>query len=57
MPFYYKVETMPSGSATLTSWLNTQGASGWQLVQVIPMSPVNANGMGSVMCYFVSGSA
>jgi hypothetical protein len=36
MPFVYKVETMPSGSATLTSWLNTQGAAKWELIQVIP---------------------
>jgi len=57
MPFVYKVETMPSGSAVLTSWLNTQGALNWELVQVIPMSPVNSNGNGSVLCYFKSGSA
>jgi hypothetical protein len=57
MPFVYKVETMPSGSATFTSWLNTQGAANWELVQVIPMSPVNESGNGSVLCYFKSGSA
>lgn len=56
MPFSYKVELMPSGSATFTSWLNTQGASGWQLVQVLPMSPVNETGSGTVLCYFISGS-
>jgi len=56
MPFVYKVETMPSGSATFTSWLNTQGAANWELVQVVPMSPVTENG-GSVLCYFKSGSA
>lgn len=57
MPFVYKVETMPSGSAVFTSWLNTQGASNWELVQVIPMSPVTEAGHGSVLCYFKSGSA
>jgi hypothetical protein len=57
MPFVYKVETMPSGSATFTSWLNTQGAANWELVQVIPMSPINETGNGSVLCYFKSGSA
>jgi len=56
MPFVYKVETMPSGSNNV-SWLNTQGSSGWQLVQVVPMAPVNENGAGSVLCYFISGSA
>lgn len=56
MPFYYKVETMPSSSAIFTSWLNTQGSSGWQLVQVVPMSPVTETGNGSVLCYFISGS-
>lgn len=56
MPFYYKVETMPSSSAVFTSWLNTQGSSGWQLVQVVPMSPVTETGNGSVLCYFISGS-
>jgi hypothetical protein len=56
MPFSYKIEVMPSGSATLTSWLNTQGTSGWQLVQVIPMTNLNASGSGQIMCYFISGS-
>lgn len=56
MAFSYKVEVMPSASATFTSWLNTQGASGWQLVQVVPMSPVTETGNGSVLCYFISGS-
>jgi hypothetical protein len=54
--FWYKVETMPSGSAVDTSWLNTQGTSKWQLVQVVPMSNISENGRGSVLCYFISGS-
>ena len=54
--FWYKVEMMPSGSANFTSWLDTQGASKWQLVQVVPMSPVTETGDGSVLCYFISGS-
>ena len=57
MPFVYKVEVMPSGSANFTSWLNTQGAANWELIQVVPMSPVVENGAGSVLCYFKSGSA
>lgn len=57
MPFVYKVETMPSASAANTAWLNTQGASNWELIQVIPMSPVTETGAGSVLCYFKSGSA
>jgi hypothetical protein len=61
--FWYKVEVMPSGSANLTSWLDTQGASKWQLVQVIPTSTVITSGSGTstvtsgqVLCYFISGS-
>ena len=61
--FWYKVEVMPSGSANLTSWLDTQGASKWQLVQVIPTSAVITSGSGTstratgeVLCYFISGS-
>lgn len=57
MPYVYKVETMPSGSAILTSWLNEQGAENWELVQAIPMSPINDSGNGSVLFYFKSGSA
>ena len=57
MPFLYKVETMPSGSAVDTTWLNVQGTAGWELVQVVPMSTVNERGNGSVLCYFKSGSA
>lgn len=57
--FWYKVELMPSGAANLTSWLDTQGAGKWQLVQVVPTSPVIASGSvatGQVLCYFISGS-
>ena len=57
MPFVYKVEVMPSGSANFTTWLNTQGAANWELIQVVPMSPVTETGNGSVLCYFKSGSA
>lgn len=63
MPFNYKVEVMPSASANLTSWLDTQGANKWQLVQVVPLSNINASGSGAetvargqVLCYFISGS-
>ncbi len=56
MPFLYKVEVMPSGSAVDTSWLNSLGTVGWQLLQVVPMSPVTETGDGSVLCYFISGS-
>lgn len=56
MPFNYKVEVMPSGSAIDTSWLDTQGTNRWQLVQVVPLSAVNESGRGSVLCYFISGS-
>ena len=64
MPFNYKVEVMPSGSANLTSWLDTYGASKWQLVQVVPLTPVVSvsgsstatNVKGEVLCYFMSGS-
>lgn len=55
MPFVYKVEIMPSGSATLTSWLNEQGAANWELIQVVPLSPITEN-QGKVLCYFMSGS-
>ena len=61
--FWYKVEVMPSGSANLTSWLDTYGASKWQLVQVVPISNVTTSGSGTttttsgqVLCYFMSGS-
>ena len=62
--FWYKVEVMPSGSANVTSWLDTQGASKWQLVDVVPLTPiVSTSGSatatvtkGEVLCYFISGS-
>jgi hypothetical protein len=61
--FWYKVEAMPSASAGLTSWLDTQGVSKWQLIQVIPTTPVMTSGSGpntvatgQVLCYFISGS-
>jgi hypothetical protein len=66
MPFKYYVTEMPSGSNNRT-WLDLVGSNAsqsvtgapsgsWQLVNVVPMSPLNANGGGSVMCYFISGS-
>lgn len=61
------VAVMPSGSAVDTTWLDWIGAGvsqsitgapsgSWQLLQVVPMSPVKENGQGSIMCYFISGS-
>ena len=55
MPYVYKVEIMPSGSATLTSWLDALGAQNWELIQVVPLSPITEN-QGKVLCYFMSGS-
>jgi|NOAtaT_7_FD_contig_21_12804992_length_376_multi_3_in_0_out_0_2 hypothetical protein len=66
MPFQYYVAQMPSGSMNRT-WLNNVGSNvshsftgaptgSWNLVNVIPMSPINGEGGGTVMCYFVSGS-
>jgi hypothetical protein len=65
MAFQYYVALMPSASATNVTWLNTLGSKttasylggAWQLVNVVPVSPVNSNGEGNVMCYFISGSA
>ena len=62
--FWCKVEVMPSASANLTSWLDAYGANKWQLVQVVPLTPIvsvsgsstNTNVKGEVLCYFVSGS-
>jgi len=62
--FYYKVEVMPSGSANVTSWLNGYGADKWQLIQVVPLTPIVSvsgsstatNVKGEVLCYFMSGS-
>lgn len=68
MPFKHYVATMPTSSIN-TTWLDlvgsntsaSQSAAGipvgsWNLVEVIPMGPLNSNGGGTVMCYFVSGS-
>lgn len=66
MPFKYYVAEMPSGS-TNTMWLNQVGSNvshsltgapsgSWQLVNTIPMGPLNKDGGGAVMCYFISGS-
>lgn len=60
------VAAMPSSSKN-SDWLTWVGSNvsqsitgapsgSWQLVQVIPMSPLNENGTGRVMCYFISGS-
>jgi hypothetical protein len=64
MPFNYKVEVMPSGSANVTSWLDSLGANRWQLVQVVPLTPILSTSgsatatatTGQVLCYFISGS-
>lgn len=61
------IATMPSGSAMDKNWLDYIGSNvshsitgapsgSWQLLQVIPMSPINGNGNGAVLCYFISGS-
>lgn len=61
------VAVMPSGSAVDNAWLDYIGSNvshsytgapsgSWQLVQVVPMSPVTAGGNGTIMCYFISGS-
>ena len=66
MPFKYYVTEMPSGSNNKT-WLDAVGSNvsqsytgapsgSWQLVNVVQMSPLNALGGGSVMCYFISSS-
>jgi hypothetical protein len=67
MPWKNFIATMPSGSAVDTTWLDAVGSNvshsytgapsgSWQLLQVVPMSPVTENGDGSIMCYFISGS-
>jgi hypothetical protein len=67
MPWKYFIATMPSGSATNRTWLDAVGSNvsqsytgapsgSWQLLQIVPMSPILENGNGSVMCYFISGS-
>lgn len=66
MPFKYYIAQMPSGS-TNKLWLDAVGSNisqsftgapsgSWNLVNVVPMSPLNQDGGGTVMCYFVSGS-
>lgn len=67
MAWKHFIATMPSGSAMDKTWLDYVGSNvshsitgapsgSWQLIQVIPMSPVNSNGAGSILCYFISGS-
>jgi hypothetical protein len=67
MPWKHFIATMPSSSAINTMWLDAIGSNvsqsytgapsgSWNLLQVVPMSAVNANGNGSVLCYFISGS-
>lgn len=66
MAWKHYVATMPTSSNN-TTWLDLVGSNAsqsitgapsgsWQLTQVIPMSPLNSIGGGSVMCYFISGS-
>lgn len=66
MPFKYYIAEMPSGSMNKI-WLDSVGSNvshsytgapsgSWNLVNVVPMSPLNSSSGGSVMCYFVSGS-
>lgn len=66
MPFKYYIAAMPSSSMNKT-WLDQVGSNvshsitgapsgSWNLVNVIPMVPVNETGGGAVMCYFISGS-
>jgi hypothetical protein len=67
MPWKSFIAVMPSGSATDKTWLDAVGSNisqsytgapsgSWQLVQIVPMSPVSEDGRGSLMCYFISGS-
>lgn len=67
MPWKYFITTMPSGSAVDRTWLDAVGSNvsqsytgapsgSWQLLQVVPMSPITGTGNGSIMCYFISGS-
>lgn len=62
------IALMPSGSATDTTWLDYIGSNvshsitgapsgSWQLLQVIPVTAVQGDGGGNIMCYFISGSA
>lgn len=61
------VAVMPSGSAINTTWLDWIGSGvsqsitgapsgSWQLLQVVPMSPITERGNGALLCYFISGS-
>ena len=60
--FSYRVEIMPSSSATDVSWLNSLGAGRWQLISAIPLTPIvtdnitTGSARGQVLCYFLSGS-
>lgn len=56
MAYTYKVELMPSGSAVDTAWLDSRGTDGWQLVQAIPVTAIQADGGGNIMCYFIKSS-
>lgn len=67
MPWKNYIAVMPSGSATNITWLDWIGSNtsqsitgapsgSWQLLQVVPMTPLNENGNGSIMCYFISSS-
>ena len=67
MPWKYHTAIMPSGSAIDTNWLNALGSNtaqaipgaisgSWNLVQVVPLSNINGNGNGQILCYFISGS-
>jgi hypothetical protein len=68
MAWKYLTAIMPSGSAIDTAWLNALGSNtaqasalgavsgSWNLVQVVPLSNINGNGNGQVLCYFISGS-
>lgn len=56
MPFTHKVEIKTSGSVADTAWLDVHGAANWQLVQVVPLSPIQGDGTGGAAFYFISGS-
>lgn len=67
MAWSYYVGIMPSGSAVDRTWLNQLGSNvshsltgapsgSWNLSQVVPLSNINGNGNGQVLCYFISGS-
>lgn len=67
MPWKNYIALMPSGSAVDATFLDMVGTNvshsytnapsgSWQLLQLIPVSPVLGNGSGNVLCYFISGS-